>query len=771
MGNKEKKTTLKELTELIQDCNSVNELIAETKDSAEEAKKGIGVQYNMIVNANNVVATKCCNCGHINKEESTYTPASIVCSKCGKNLRTIGFNATFNILNHSEEDMYVCKKFNDAYLIFKTQWVVRSNPTSETINSASFKEGDDNNWLLEGLSLEPQAKQMFFFSESLGFRTEKMYSRYRRQAFESLDTMAYYRCGFSDYCMPDTPVVRELEELLKELLGDKLQTNESGEIIFSNSFMVYNNLLIKQKAEKSNKKKTQDNNPFIGLSEISPKEILTKCENQYSSSISTVLEKNGNDIKMLYGCHCGHLFVRSEDANKQNGITVTCPKCGAAINLARFSGGNSRSGDSMEFFLYEKLDKDIVLRVGKIVLSLNHSDESEYGFALNYSIDEQTRIIFSEKKAVIYQKDSTTNVWAKKKILQDYVRTYSPYYVLVNTEEEMLDIIHSTFLDHTGVEQAWGLGDYKDFRVEEQGEFSRGSYLLQWYQKPWLEVLVKGKLPALVRDLLGRMQRNAFCDVPNPDGKTPSEILGTSKKVFKMLRERNYDFSNYQRLSEICNDYPDFTLEMYDKAIAGNLDNILYNTCRETNTHPKRFLEYMDSCYDNQCIVRSQAAVIFSDYYRMAKDCGFNISDKHVKFPNSLKKEHDKAIFAYKIIADEIKKKKFIDNVTKDKIYEFSTKDFAVIMPKSPDEVVLEGQLQRHCVSSYVTKIENGVSCICFLRKKDDMETPFYTCEIYNGSIFQVKGFQNKYPSEKDVIEFIHKWADKKGLKEDYMRH
>jgi hypothetical protein len=58
-------------------------------------------------------------------------------------------------------------------------------------------------------------------------------------------------------------------------------------------------------------------------------------------------------------------------------------------------------------------------------------------------------------------------------------------------------------------------------------------------------------------------------------------------------------------------------------------------------------------------------------------------------------------------------------------------------------------------------------TAIVFIRRKEDPDTSFYTVEIKNDSIQQVKGFGNALATEPEVLRFLDKWMKAKKLKKN----
>ena len=74
-----------------------------------------------------------------------------------------------------------------------------------------------------------------------------------------------------------------------------------------------------------------------------------------------------------------------------------------------------------------------------------------------------------------------------------------------------------------------------------------------------------------------------------------------------------------------------------------------------------------------------------------------------------------------------------------------------------PEDIISEGKSQKHCVATYVNKMSEGHCTICFIRKKDNIESSYYTVEISpDNHIVQVRGFANQLASI-DVQEFVLK--------------
>ena len=92
-------------------------------------------------------------------------------------------------------------------------------------------------------------------------------------------------------------------------------------------------------------------------------------------------------------------------------------------------------------------------------------------------------------------------------------------------------------------------------------------------------------------------------------------------------------------------------------------------------------------------------------------------------------------------------------------------KDYAVLLAFSPDELKFEGKSLNHCVgkNEYDEKIANENSLIFFLRKADDLSSPYVTVEysLKKKDILQCYAKGNTTP-KTEVKDFLYKkWLPK----------
>lgn len=87
----------------------------------------------------------------------------------------------------------------------------------------------------------------------------------------------------------------------------------------------------------------------------------------------------------------------------------------------------------------------------------------------------------------------------------------------------------------------------------------------------------------------------------------------------------------------------------------------------------------------------------------------------------------------------------------------FSNNLFEVVIPQSKQDFVDEATNQHNCVfGSYYPRVVDHETLVVFIRRKEDINNSFITCEIdpYNGQIIQYLKRYNARPTNKNSLDF-----------------
>lgn len=100
-------------------------------------------------------------------------------------------------------------------------------------------------------------------------------------------------------------------------------------------------------------------------------------------------------------------------------------------------------------------------------------------------------------------------------------------------------------------------------------------------------------------------------------------------------------------------------------------------------------------------------------------------------------------------------------NQLKHKALAFENDLFEVVIPTKEEQFKEEGKIQHNCVySAYYPRVIDGKTNVVFIRKKDDVNTPYITCEVQNGRIIQYLGRHNSSIRDNLAIEFKILYAE-----------
>ena len=183
------------------------------------------------------------------------------------------------------------------------------------------------------------------------------------------------------------------------------------------------------------------------------------------------------------------------------------------------------------------------------------------------------------------------------------------------------------------------------------------------------------------------------------------------------------------------------------------------------NMTVKKMREYLDHVDEAQCCPVGESAQLWADYVRMLRDLDCDLTDKHLIFPNSLKREHDKAARKITQVKDEKLNAVFRERAASNDKYAWENDEFKVLIPHDISELYEEGRKLSHCVGTYGKVVAEGRSVVAFIRKATDVDTPLCTIEIRQNAIVQARGMSNR-PAENipKMKTFIKAWAANKGL-------
>ena len=156
---------------------------------------------------------------------------------------------------------------------------------------------------------------------------------------------------------------------------------------------------------------------------------------------------------------------------------------------------------------------------------------------------------------------------------------------------------------------------------------------------------------------------------------------------------------------------------------------------------------------------------MYRDYLDMAERRGCDIHSEiiyrnkrwrhfHDQYAEELNRKKDKERGAkFPKIREDLERNR--------KIFAWQQDDYFVRPAESAEDIIREGRLQHHCVGAsdtYMAKMAKRKSWICFLRKKEAPEEPWYTIETDGEKILQAYAAYDRKPDWKETDEVLQDW-------------
>ena len=159
----------------------------------------------------------------------------------------------------------------------------------------------------------------------------------------------------------------------------------------------------------------------------------------------------------------------------------------------------------------------------------------------------------------------------------------------------------------------------------------------------------------------------------------------------------------------------------------------------------------------------------YGDYLTACNWLHLDFADTKVLFPKDFRTMHDDYTAQYAEYNRQQEEKKHAELTEKMKqqaekfafLSSFKDNSYCVIVAKSKFDLINEGEKLHHCVGrmDYDKRQAEGKSIICFIRKNDDIKTPFATAEIKIGNSLTVNQcYGDRDRTVPEVQDFVSAW-------------
>lgn len=142
-----------------------------------------------------------------------------------------------------------------------------------------------------------------------------------------------------------------------------------------------------------------------------------------------------------------------------------------------------------------------------------------------------------------------------------------------------------------------------------------------------------------------------------------------------------------------------------------------------------------------------------NDYAKMSDAI---TTKKFNKYPRNFLTTHVITVRNYNRLSKWYSEEDFAKRI--DLSLEKTINDYAIVYPKTVQDIKDEAISLNHCVASYIQEVIDGECHILFLRRKDKLDESLITLQVIDGQIVHVAGNFNREPSkeEKAIIDLYN---------------
>ena len=456
--------------------------------------------------------------------------------------------------------------------------------------------------------------------------------------------------------------------------------------------------------------------------------------------------------RITYSCTaCGATSWRKKAW--KHGEKTVCPKCGSPVTANCRQQERTRKEPVV---ILQKYGSGWIERQFRAICRWS------YGEGKEIQLNEEIRAIIPKGQCwgkvwygTLYNADEfEQEFWDKNPINKRFLSSYC-------YPGDLTETLKRGNLDHSGM----------DLLADRREKFNVNKYITSFHQRPYLEYLAKAGLTRLAAEIVNTYGWWGEPSTIFQCGDTMVDVLqidGNRVNRMKQINGGLHALEWLQYEEDMCLKISQESLEYLEKK------KISLDGCRPILAEVKsvnRMVNYMKK----QKGEISKLCITWADYLRMAKAEGYDTTDDIVRFPRDLKARHDELVELDLKRKDEKRLKRYreLDKRIRGRLpevarYFWEDDEYMIIPAGKCEELINEGRTLHHCVGRddhYMKKMAEGKSWILFLRKKEDLETPYYTLEIdmQQDRILQYYSEFDRTPDREKIQKVLNKY--KKSLK------
>lgn len=453
-------------------------------------------------------------------------------------------------------------------------------------------------------------------------------------------------------------------------------------------------------------------------------------------------------LKRQQYAYCTHCHQSSKVDGLKHNEKSKCQFCGSVCTVK--SDGRKRSNliDRAYFVWYEKstLDKDTIVARG-ITVKRDYSGDIT---------DVKTE--YCEEVWYIF-KPNNKPVMIKKGYYSDSFKLCKTIYSLGNNHSSNLYMtaecpkfrIEEAVKDTIFQYSAWNKISKDHPLLKVKYDFV--DYFELFSEYPQVEFLEKAGLINLIEL---KLSRASMMRTVNWRGKTLESALGITMQQFKELKKKNIEINvpllYFMRQSKKRK--WNMSIDEFSEVVNACKGTLLKEQFIQVSkfVKPTRIMPYIKKQHEvrkDKCESDYSILITWKDYLRDCEILNLNMDEDIILFPKNIFLAHEHTIKQVKNKKNEELRSKIENRSKRLSKLSYENEEFIIRPIESVDELVEEGNRLKHCVGRYAEQYASGKTAIFVIREKCKTKKPFYTVEIINKQVVQVRGHKNVGATEE----------------------
>ena len=549
----------------------------------------------------------------------------------------------------------------------------------------------------------------------------------------------YYYSHRENYLDKEINENPELKALVKEFL--KNTDSWSDKIVDSIGRFTYYYNADKRWVARHNKANLQKKH--LAMFPALPDDFTEWCEAELMKGKYLFFSNKTKGKRTVYCTHCRTTY--EETADIRHKTEGQCKHCGthATYHAQRY-----------HHTVEEKHLASICSRKDDVLLLATHGVVRSFNSELQpiYSIGKEENILIfpHEKKNKIY-KYALKNIWGACDWYR-YINEMSAYQTKLY-DRNLAEVIPAHYL-----------GDVQHVLKTYTGTISTNNLLINLTLIPEAEYLLKMRMIQLAASAHKIVFKN---------GRGFAGVMGVPAQYKTMYQQLDITVTEHAMLCKVNSPVNENQIRLMRKYGLTSVTSIEALT-EKYHISLDKALNYMKKQMSLLAHKHMDETMRYwIDYLDMAEQEHVLTNDS--KFPVNLKTEHD-------LLVDMVNDRKNRELAEKhrreaeeaaqrlaalEKIASrCQTKKYVIQIPKTADDLAREGQALHHCVGNghYWNRHANGSSLICFIRKKSEPDTPYFTMEVDlrndKYTITQIQGYYNRVKADKELERFAQRFVN-----------